>query len=226
MTDRPAVSRDRALRIELCALVLCFVFPDIIAGITYPLRSHVTGGGAGSTYSLLRAVGDVAILGFLVWTSGDPLGSFGVRRPVPIRDLALGIVIAGLYVVPRRYQYATAHSWRPYQMVIERTHHSLAIHPGAAIFAGVSIAMSSLWQELLFRGMLIPRIRELTGSTRIAVPLAAALFASIHLYQGAWTLPYHFLFGLLTGVAFVRTGSIWPGVVTHTLVNMAASYWF
>ena len=73
-------------------------------------------------------------------------------------------------------------------------------------------------EEYFFRGWLQPAIAvELTEARRAwVIPLSAAAFALAHL--GTYGMP-QFVLGLLTGVLFSYTGSIWPGTIAHAAHN-------
>jgi uncharacterized protein len=85
----------------------------------------------------------------------------------------------------------------------------------------VAIARGSLivplFEEIFFRSLLLGWLRKRL-STRSAVGVSAALFASMHGYP--IVMPYTFLFGLFTGWIRARTGSIFNTVVMHVLNNV------
>jgi uncharacterized protein len=85
-------------------------------------------------------------------------------------------------------------------------------------------------EELLFRGLLIPR----SGQKRRAVLLSASLFVLWHplqawtigppwsaIFLDQWFLTIVFILGLLLGSIYARTGSLWPCVAVHWLVVLA-----
>jgi sodium transport system permease protein len=76
----------------------------------------------------------------------------------------------------------------------------------------------AICEELLCRGALLPPLRERFGP-RVAVLLAAVLFAALHLS------PYRFVPTLLLGVVFgtvaVASGSTLPAMLAHALNNSA-----
>ncbi len=78
----------------------------------------------------------------------------------------------------------------------------------------------AIGEELLFRGVLLRLMKEITKSTHLAVVISAILFSAVHL-QFFGFFP-RFLLGLLLGYVFVFTGSLWVPVFLH-LVNNASS---
>ncbi len=91
------------------------------------------------------------------------------------------------------------------------------IHPAAMV--GLQVLVG-LYEELVFRGFLLTRLRRALGSWWLAVVVGSALFAAPHLiYQEpAATFP---LFGV--GVAFclftIWRKSLVPAIIGHALFN-------
>ncbi|HVP09857.1 MAG TPA: type II CAAX endopeptidase family protein, partial [Phycisphaerae bacterium] len=71
-------------------------------------------------------------------------------------------------------------------------------------------------EEPLFRGLML---NGMLGSRRpwVAVVITAVLFAAVHL--NPWQLLPALVLGLLFGWWFVRTRSLWPGIVGHAINN-------
>lgn len=78
----------------------------------------------------------------------------------------------------------------------------------------------AMGEEFIFRGALQRILRQWTGSTHVAVLLAAILFSAMHL-QFYGFLP-RLLLGLLLGYMMVHTGNIWVPVFAHFFNNAAA----
>lgn len=94
-----------------------------------------------------------------------------------------------------------------------------------ALLALTTVALvPAVCEELLFRGVLLPALltRHRPGA---AVFVSAALFASLHVAptsDGGVTLyqvPQALLVGVALGVLRLRSGSLLPGVLAHTLYN-------
>ena len=90
----------------------------------------------------------------------------------------------------------------------------------AQVFAGMPVyflafamLVAPLDEEVLFRGFLVPRI---------GIVLSALLFALLHLlsYLSISEFIAAFAFGLLAGYAFRRTGSLYPSIAAHMLINI------
>ena len=78
----------------------------------------------------------------------------------------------------------------------------------------------SIGEEMLFRGIVLRLMKELTRSTHLAVIISAFIFSFIHL-QFYGFLP-RFLLGIMLGYMFVFTGNLWVPMFAH-FVNNASS---
>ncbi len=71
-------------------------------------------------------------------------------------------------------------------------------------------------EEILFRGLLVPRI---------GIVLSAAIFGLLHYGYGS-TLGIDiiaaFIFGVIAGYTYKKTGSLYPSILAHILVNLLA----
>ncbi len=105
-----------------------------------------------------------------------------------------------------------------YLELFRRLHQALA--PSGPIDALVSLlviaALPGLCEELLVRGALLPALVRPLGPGG-AVAASAILFAAMHLDA------YRFLFtlsvGVVLGIVRLSTGSLWPSVVAHVMLN-------
>ena len=90
-------------------------------------------------------------------------------------------------------------------------------------------------EEFFYRGVIQNRLERVTQQ-RLAVLIGALLFASTHVLLdvqtrgavGGWTGVFYALLmqtlgGCLLGLIFIKTRTLWPGVVCHYLVNWLPS---
>lgn len=88
--------------------------------------------------------------------------------------------------------------------------------PGLLILTLVAGAvLTPIGEELLFRGVLTNAL--LRFGPWIAVPVSAAIFALAHGIN--YVAPVAFVIGIITGLLFAATRSIWPGVIVHAVNN-------
>lgn len=93
-----------------------------------------------------------------------------------------------------------------------------------AVVAGAVIG-APVYEEVVFRGLVQPAVRGLTGSRWLAVVSSAGVFTLLHVPSGdggGATLSAVPMIGVLAlglAVARERWGSVWPAVAMHVLFN-------
>jgi uncharacterized protein len=115
------------------------------------------------------------------------------------------ILLGGVYLLERfvpSYKYASRmleHAFRSFRITIP--------------FALLLAALSSLAEEIFFRGALLPLI---------GVWGQALLFGLMHpAPRKAWLYTlYTFVAGLVFGYATLFTGSLLPGIIAHFVINL------
>ncbi|MCP4591208.1 MAG: CPBP family intramembrane metalloprotease [bacterium] len=92
---------------------------------------------------------------------------------------------------------------------------------GIGGLAGLT-AFVGLWEEITFRGFILPRLRRATGTWTLAVLLSSIIFAAPHLaMQSAALLIPLFMIGALWSVVTIWRRSLVPVIVAHFLFNFA-----
>ncbi|MEM7308559.1 MAG: CPBP family intramembrane glutamic endopeptidase [Planctomycetota bacterium] len=78
--------------------------------------------------------------------------------------------------------------------------------------------LSVLPQELLFRGFFFSRYGGLFGRRATCIAASACVFGLAHVLFGSWiSVVLSALGGVLFGVTYARTRSVWPVALEHTL---------
>jgi membrane protease YdiL (CAAX protease family) len=87
-----------------------------------------------------------------------------------------------------------------------------------AFDATAGLVLVAISEEVVCRGLTVSVLRD-----RLPVPAlylaTALLFSLMHWSLSVHTLVDAFIYGLLLMPALLATGSVWPGVVVHFLVN-------
>ncbi len=91
--------------------------------------------------------------------------------------------------------------------------------PSLLMMLFVIAVLSPIAEEVFFRGFLLAGLRAHLGWSA-AVVISAALFSMAHLIPGS--LPGIFMIGILFGLLYEFTDSIWPSVAMHGLLNAMA----
>lgn len=90
--------------------------------------------------------------------------------------------------------------------------------PLAAIFA--LLLLVGFYEEIVARGLLLTRARQLVGGFWPPALISATLFALGHFYQGLYGVVQTALFGLVLAVFTLRWGTLWPAILAHAAINM------
>ncbi len=86
-------------------------------------------------------------------------------------------------------------------------------------FAAVAV-MIGVYEELLFRGFLMTRLRRASGSWVVAVMISTAIFTALHaLDQTPAALVPITILSVVFSVATIWRRSIVPAIIAHTLWN-------
>jgi membrane protease YdiL (CAAX protease family) len=170
----------------------------------------------------LNGVFAFALIRFAIRREPDVRRALGLQ-PMPVGTaISLGLLgVAGAYVVESvasaLYFLLSRADLKVELAQKERWTAQLAGIPLAAVlpiavFVGV-------YEEVLFRGFLLGRLRVLFKSPLPAVVLSAILFAAGHVYQGALGVVQTSVVGLILGALAVARGSIWPCIVAHITID-------
>ncbi|MDP2181374.1 MAG: CPBP family intramembrane metalloprotease [Actinomycetota bacterium] len=96
---------------------------------------------------------------------------------------------------------------------------------GIATLIAVAAVIAPVAEEIAYRGVLYPALRNRWGVTA-AVALSSAVFALLH-FNVVWLGLPIWILGMLLARLFERTGSLWPPIVAHALFNLSAvALWF
>jgi len=90
--------------------------------------------------------------------------------------------------------------------------------PLAAVLALLLVV--GLYEEVVARGLLLTRSRQLLSGSLAPVLFSAALFAVGHFYQGAYGMLQTALFGVVLAAFTIRWGTLWPAIFAHSAINM------
>ena len=88
------------------------------------------------------------------------------------------------------------------------------------VFAGI---LAPLTEELIFRGFVLPSIMKNMGYMW-GVVLSSAIFSLSHMVFEPVTILIMFLMGCLLSVLYIRTKSLWPGIIFHAINNTTGIY--
>ena len=90
---------------------------------------------------------------------------------------------------------------------------------GTIFYAALSAAVL---EEIIFRGILINRLRLYLRQPWVIVIIAAAVFALIHWCLGPGKLVSTFLMGILSILIYLRRGRLSEAMISHLIFNILA----
>ena len=91
------------------------------------------------------------------------------------------------------------------------------------LYAGLSFC-AGFGEELAYRGYAIPAVFLAGGSAPAALAVTSAAFAVLHSYQGVLGVVRTGVIGMIMGMVFLHTGSVWPPMVAHILIDLAVGF--
>lgn len=97
---------------------------------------------------------------------------------------------------------------------------------GVALYCLLISIMPAILEEWLFRGIMQKNLAPAIGRTP-AIVISALVFGLMHSHPSQSV--FAFVFGLVAGYAFDKTGSIWFGALIHMFnnaVSFVATYWY
>jgi len=98
----------------------------------------------------------------------------------------------------------------------------LADAPSPGLFIIAAVIIAPVVEEIFFRGFLFAGLKK-RFSWPTAMFISSGLFALLHLRLLA--VPPIFILGLVFAYLYQRSGSIWPAIIIHALVNSLAVIW-
>jgi membrane protease YdiL (CAAX protease family) len=209
---------DFALADSILVAVLLVLMPAL-AIAQAPLLAEAKLERLPAYWSSIATLSFLGTLSWLVGTRDGGAGAIGVRA-LPVMSMAIWTTLltaAGLFTVVWFRQVGLRMG-----LSDTRSIRDLLPKTGAErrVFFLLSIA-AGVGEELSYRGYLIPVLMPIVGSWG-AVAVTSAVFGLLHLYQGGIGLVRTATMGGLLAWGFLASGSLVPGILAHTLIDILA----
>jgi membrane protease YdiL (CAAX protease family) len=195
------------------AIFLLLLVPPIVLGWFSSSASFSF--ATSSVATMVHDIGLTALAMFVVWTSGQPLSAMGVTRRHAGREIGVG---AALYIPMLVVLLCVQIVLRA--LGVESISLPTAMLPrsaGEMVLATLLVLVVAIAEEVVFRGYLLLRLRELTRSTPAAVACSTLLFASGHLYEGVAGVVAVGVLGLVFALVYLWRRSLVAPIVMHFL---------
>ena len=197
--------------------LLGIAFVGLIA-VGTPLQAWSIGWGVLITEGLVVAL---PTLWFVRHIGGNLLDEFCLRRP-PILSIGLAVPLALCALVLMTGWLGIQQSFfsQPtyYNEVFERLERHIMSQPAWFTVMWIGVA-PAVCEEVLFRGLMLPRLREVWGR-HVAIFTTGFLFALFHL--DPFRIVPTLAMGVMMGYLYVWTRSLWVPIMYHLTNNLAA----
>ncbi len=171
-----------------------------------------------------------ASLGVMAWLSagrgsGDWARDFGlVIRPQHVWGVVVGLLlqlVVALIVAPLIELFGPED---PPQQSIADVAEELSGGVETLVFLSLVVLVAPLVEEIVFRGMLLSRMRRSMGAWP-AILLSGAVFAAVHLIDpnAVFAVPGLFLIGSALAWMALRTGELSLPIFVHAGVNLSGA---
>jgi membrane protease YdiL (CAAX protease family) len=184
-------------------------------------REHLLAG------TVLRAVCVTALVLLLLRAAGQSPAVLGLVRDGAGRDALLGIALtAGAFATALASGLlvagvaAIAHAGFVEKETAQRSGLLVDLFGDTPVGAfAAAMVVTATFEEVVFRGFLVPRLRHITGSWAFAIALSSLAFGSGHIYEGWTGVAQTAALGVFFSLAFLRRARLVPVVVAHASFN-------
>lgn len=169
---------------------------------------------------LLGAVG-FAFAGFVL--HGIRIAGFRAVAPWRFLGWTLAMAVPALAALAAVVGLESRGWWPPES---ELVHRLLPETPRERVWCVLAIAPTAAFcEEFLYRGILLYQITQWTQWPGWGVIVSSAAFGLAHAYQGLNGMARAALLGGLLAAAVVYTGSLYPSMAAHFLIDAVALVW-
>jgi len=175
---------------------------------------------------VLRGLSGIALVWLLARANGQGAAQLGLARQGLGREVVWGLpgalfafVADVASAVPALVASAFAQDALQRDMGRRTEGLGQLLPQGSVLAFAVTAVFAAAFEELVFRGFLVPRLRHVTRSWIVAALVASAVFASGHLYEGVYALFQTFVLGLYFSAMFLARGRIESPIVAHAVFN-------
>jgi len=221
--ERPADSRRfRWFEVSLVLLITCgTAFLNSLYLLRYGPSAMPHISSARWSVGIVHEVASLLLLGYVLSRRNLGFRDLGLRWS--LRDIGVGLLVAGGSYATYALGYLLVHLL--HRMVFSS---ALKVLSGSDFFAHPSIVavpfslLNPFFEELIVRAYLMTEVKELTGSSALAVAISVIVQSSYHLYygwEGAITLSFSFL---VLALYYARWRRALPVVVAHGFLDIYA----
>lgn len=182
--------------------------------------------GEGMGWLCFRAVGVLVLVALLVRRDGQGPAQLGLFRSGLGRDLLwAGPVLVGTYVTLLAVSLpltiiGTLFGIAQRELETRRAVADALVGTGLSVPAFfLAMLLVTGFEEVAFRGFLLPRLRQIVGSWGGALALMAVLFGLGHVYEGTLAILQTAALGAFFGAAYLYRGKLATVILAHAAFN-------
>ncbi len=217
--DRPLDTR-RARAIEL-GVFLFLIVPSMLLSFAAVQEGQLPFGLVAFS-TIARDLSLVALIFFFISRNREPLAAIGWQARRLGREVVLGLALFPPFFFASTAVDAMLRSAGFSGPSTPQPNLVPSPDPGQLVLALLLVVVVALSEETIFRGYLIRRLEELSGSPAWAIILSAGIFSLGHGYEGSAGVLTVGLSGVVLGIVYWWRRSIIAPVVMHFLLDLAA----
>lgn len=209
----------------LIEIVAAFIAVNVIASVLYIVFAHryTDHRWAVAAVAFAQTAAVPLLLGY-VRLAGHPLSTVGVRSGSVLVDVILGIALALALIAVIMILSTAAEALVPglagnTEQNAQKVQQMIPRMPPRLLLA--MAACVALYEELLFRGFFLTRLRPLLRRWWLCVLVSGALFTGMHWYQTGFSQFLIFIVAIALGAMFVVRRSLLPVIVAHFVFDAA-----
>lgn len=218
-----SISRPRALA-DLGVFIGLFLALDLTAqfaawGLGYDQQSWLL------PATVIRTFIVIAIILTILVSRGQPIASVGISGNRLGANVLLGLAtLVASFAVYFGVVFPLVHFWPAYaEQMMDNTEFLDSLLGGMEpSMLVLMMALVGIYEELIFRGFIMTRLRRVTNSWTLAAVISVVLFTAPHaLDQQAAALVPLGLLAILWSVITIWRRSLVPVIIAHFLFNTA-----
>ncbi len=221
----PAAPAYPGLLAALLLVVLVQVLANVAAGLIYAGRlaagvplERLLEMQAAELGVIVNSLAFGAVIWFALRRSGKRAAEVFPLAPVPVALwLPMALTLGGGLLVVNEVSNLLL-KVLPVPDMLKELFGSILLGGFAPVFL---ILVAPVTEELLFRGVFLRSFRERYGDAR-AIFWSSVFFGGIHLLP--WQVVPAFFLGLIFAWWTIRSGSLWPALAGHAIVNGLAYF--
>ncbi len=204
---------------ELCVFLLLIVPSMIISFLTLGAGKETPGFPVLAVSVIFRDIALTCLIVYFLWRDGEPLAGLGWKGARLTGEAALGAalflpILYGESIIEKVFE------WFGLPSNMSRVPQFLSARGPFEIFlACIFVAVVAVAEETMFRGYMMLRLNDLTGSMTAAVIISSGVFALGHGYEGAASVGAVFVLGVLLALIYIWRKSLVAPVVLHFLID-------